>query len=220
MKFSSGHLPWNKGICVTTNTGITRFKKGNIPWNKNKVLPSVSEQLRGREISKETKDKIRNSLRRGSELTCKECPNIFWASPSKIKAGAKFCSIRCMSQANKRRSVSQKQREQIAQSRMGSKNPMWKDGRTSDVRRIRNHRQMKLWKAAVLKRDDYVCGKCKKRGGRLEADHYPRPFRDLIRDIVAIYGIASLYKQALKYTPLWDKTNGRTLCYVCHRGKK
>jgi len=32
--FKKGHVPWNKGKKVRSNTGRTHFKKGQDPWNK------------------------------------------------------------------------------------------------------------------------------------------------------------------------------------------
>lgn len=36
MSENCGHVAWNKGIHVQTNTGRTHFKKGFTPWNKGK----------------------------------------------------------------------------------------------------------------------------------------------------------------------------------------
>lgn len=37
--FTKGHISWNKGKEITSNTGRTHFKKGHIPWTFGKKLP-------------------------------------------------------------------------------------------------------------------------------------------------------------------------------------
>jgi len=79
----------------------------------------------------------------------------------------------------------------------GSKNHNWDGGKTKKSQRIRKSFQYRFWRANVLKRDDYTCLICKKRGGKLHVDHI-KPF--------------ALYPE-LHF--LLD--NGRTLCISCHR---
>jgi hypothetical protein len=111
-------------------------------------------------------------------------------------------------------------RREITQARMtGPSNPGWRGGITPEVQRIRNHRKTRNWKRSVFKRDNFTCQKCNVRGGRLEADRHPRPFRSLVVEITGLYGTANLHEKALEYAPMWDIDNGRTLCYECHGGK-
>lgn len=67
---------------------------------------------------------------------------------------------------------------------------------TSDRRDLMQRIEYKLWRKSVYQRDDYTCQICKKRGGRLEADHI-KPF--------------SRFPE-LRYAI----DNGRTLCVSCH----
>src|SRR3990167_717800 len=76
------------------------------------------------------------------------------------------------------------------------------DGRTTENHKIRNSLEMKLWREAVFKRDDWTCIWCGKRSGKgkkvyLQADHI-EPFA---------------YFPELRF----DINNGRTLCVECHK---
>lgn len=62
---------------------------------------------------------------------------------------------------------------------------------------IREGIEIKLWREAVFRRDNWTCVTCGKRGARLHADHI-KPFA---------------YFPELRF----DLNNGRTLCVPCHR---
>jgi len=96
----------------------------------------------------------------------------------------------------------------------GNKNPNWKGGITPLTIRIRNCFKYRQWRSDVFTRDDFTCQKCGERGGRLEADHYPKKFSDIFHE----YNIKSL-EQALACEEFWNINNGRTLCKKCHRLK-
>ena len=73
----------------------------------------------------------------------------------------------------------------------------WKGGITPEVRRLRASVEYRLWRESVFKRDNWICIWCKKRGGKLNADHI-KPFA---------------YFPELRFAI----DNGRTLCEDCHR---
>lgn len=80
----------------------------------------------------------------------------------------------------------------------GPASHLWKGGVCGKDRRERNSAAASHWRAEVMKRDDYTCQICNKRGGRLSADHI-LPW--------------SMYPE-LRY----ELRNGRTLCWPCHLG--
>lgn len=81
--------------------------------------------------------------------------------------------------------------------RSGDQINTWKGGVTTVNEKIRKSTKYLEWRMGVLKRDDYICIFCKKRGGDLHADHI---------------------KQFALYPDLrFDLNNGRTLCVPCHR---
>lgn len=81
------------------------------------------------------------------------------------------------------------------------------------------------WTKKVLERDDYICQECGERGGKLSA-HHIKPFRDIILEVLNKYLLLdctkiedkwTLQELCLKYPPLLDINNGKTLCFPCHR---
>lgn len=79
----------------------------------------------------------------------------------------------------------------------GENNGWWRGGVSSEYQKIRGSRELKRWREAVYKRDNYTCQSCKIRGKPLNADHI-KPF--------------ALYPE-LRF----DIDNGKTLCEDCHR---
>ena len=128
--------------------------------------------------------KCRAIFKKGSII--KKCDTCLNPYKTFISVGNfhKYCSRKC-SLADMPRKIK------------GQGNPNWQGGITPLNKKIRNSNEMKNWRKAVFKRDNWTCIRCKKHGGNLEADHI-RPF--------ALY-------QNLRF----DINNGRTLCIDCHR---
>jgi hypothetical protein len=84
--------------------------------------------------------------------------------------------------------------------RFGKDNPNWIDGRTPEIRKLRNSDEIIRWRWKVFKRDNYTCQICGQHGYELQAHHiYPFSIYNFIR------------------FELW---NGITLCKDCHRSIK
>ena len=81
----------------------------------------------------------------------------------------------------------------------GEKHPLWKGGVEGSMarggRRRRDHRQTH-WSKSILRRDDFTCRRCGKRGGDLHA-HHVLSFIDHVEE-------------------RWNIDNGITLCKPCH----
>jgi len=97
----------------------------------------------------------------------------------------------------------------------GEKNPRWKGGITNLNQQIRHMVAYRKWINDVFKRDNWTCVLCRKRGGNLEADHFPKKFCELMKE----NNIKS-QNDAKLCDILWDIKNGRTVCLKCHNKTK
>ena len=77
---------------------------------------------------------------------------------------------------------------------------------------IRNRVEYQQWRTKIFERDNYTCQLCNQKGGRLEVDHYPKTFSQLLQE----NNIKSL-EDALNCEALWDTEKNRTLCEICHK---
>ena len=85
----------------------------------------------------------------------------------------------------------------IANAKRGSKSHFWKGGVTKANSLIRDSVEYDIWRKAVFERDQYTCQFCRRKGGKLNADHI-KPFGEFPEH-------------------RFDVDNGRTLCEDCHK---
>lgn len=152
------------------------------------------------------------------QITCIECSKKFWVYPhiargrSDRSNGRQFCSHQCANnssivKARISKSMSGENNPNYGKSRpgyikeilrtvnLGSKNPRWKGGITTEVQKLRNTWDYRKWKQFVLKRDEYKCTQC-----------------NSVKDLHA-HHIESFYR---KKETRFDVNNGITLCHKCH----
>jgi hypothetical protein len=161
---------------------------------------------------------------------CLVCNNIFYKRKNLgigVWSKQKYCSIKCsgiaqlnipkktkhteefkkaVSLRHKGKITSPETRRKMSVSSKGSKSFLWKGGISSDYHLQRSCVESKLWREAVIRRDNSTCIWCLKKSGWdkdekikvvLHADHI-KPF--------------------LNYPELrFAIDNGRTLCAECHR---
>lgn len=94
----------------------------------------------------------------------------------------------------------------------GEKHWNWKGGTTSLREKIWARLEYKAWRKKIFERDNFICVLCKQKSGMLNADHFPKTMRQIIKENNLI-----TIEDARKCELLWDIRNGRTLCLTCHR---
>ena len=103
----------------------------------------------------------------------------------------------------------------LSNSRKGEKNPRWRGGISSVNQQVHNSDQYVQWRTRVYLRDDFTCQECGQRGGNIEA-HHKKPFSVLMQEVRDCMPLFDLYTACMLYTPMWDVSNGKTLCKSCH----
>lgn len=88
----------------------------------------------------------------------------------------------------------------------------WKGGITPLMELIRHSYKNRQWISDVFTRDNYTCQNCGKYGGNINADHFPKMFKEIFYE----NKIVSL-EQALNCEEFCNINNGRTLCEKCHK---
>jgi hypothetical protein len=117
--------------------------------------------------------------------------------------------------ANRGRKLSDEAKKKISEIKRtltGPRSGNWKGGVTPLILTIRHSLRYQEWRSAVFARDDFRCVLCRKHGGNLEADHFPKTFAS----IFYTNHIASR-EAAMTCQEFWNLNNGRTLCERCHR---
>jgi len=97
----------------------------------------------------------------------------------------------------------------------GEKNSSWKGGITPLTQQIRKCFKNRQWRSDVFTRDDFTCVLCGKKGGYINADHYPKSFSDIFCE-----NKIKTLQEAENCEVFWNINNGRTLCVKCHNKTK
>jgi 5-methylcytosine-specific restriction endonuclease McrA len=186
----------------------------------------IGEALKGREHIEETKKKISEA----NKIALKG--HLAWNKRLKFIHSGSFkkghpCylteeSKKKISEKLKGRKRSAEFKANLSLLRMGKGNPMygkkshnWQGGITPLLQQIRHYFKYRQWRSDVFTRDDFTCVLCGKRGGWIEADHYPKSFSNIFKE----NKITSL-EQASNCEEFWNINNGRTLCLGCHNKTK
>jgi 5-methylcytosine-specific restriction endonuclease McrA len=114
---------------------------------------------------------------------------------------------------------SEETKRRISKGLKGSKNPHWKGGISPIVELIRGSSKSKQWRTDCLIRDKFTCRKCGYKGENLEV-HHRKSFYKFLVEIKNYLPLFDLYEGAMLYIPLWDISNGITLCKKCHKNKR
>jgi len=135
---------------------------------------------------------------------CEICGKVFMAKVSNISKGySKMCSMKCHGIHTSLRQAREK-------------NPMWNGGITPALTAIRNSTRYHNWRMSIFLRDNFICQKCGVRGGKLHA-HHIKSFSLIMDDIQKNLPLLNLQDAAMLYSPLWEISNGTTICEPCHK---
>ena len=94
----------------------------------------------------------------------------------------------------------------------GENSPFWKGGRSQLSKRIKNSFRYKKWRELIFQRDNWICQKCRKRGGITLHPHHKKSLATILEE----NNIKTL-EGALNCKELWDVNNGITICRKCHK---
>jgi len=220
-RFFSGSKSAFKGRKHSEKTK-TKMKQARKKYFENtKNRKSMSIKMTGKKQSKETIEK------KSIKLKMKWVEDKEWVIKRReqIRKQSKNKKVRAnLSKALKGKPKSKEHSKKVSEAikkwwenpenrkRMTGKNAFyWKGGITPLIKRIRHCAKYKEWRLSIMERDNYTCQKCDKRGGWLEADHYPESFSDIFHK----NNIKTL-EEALNCKKFWEIENGRTLCKKCH----
>jgi len=130
---------------------------------------------------------------------CKGCKVIYQPKSNRQTYCAKECFYRYSNRDKIGKTRSTETKKKLSKAKLGSLNPMWRGGASSDRLKAINTQEYKRWRKTVFERDNYTCQYCGVRGGRLNADHK--------------------VPWSISREKRFDLDNGQTLCVKCHSEK-
>lgn len=197
---------WNHRVKFCSQDCLNEFRR-NKPSPSPKTAFQKGHKLCVGRIMPKGKDSP--SWKGGKiSLNCKICSKQF--EVTRARTNAKTCSREC-ALAFKRLPENRNAMRKVQRDRVEAGLHNLYRGVTALYTLIRKSAQYKLWRQSVFKRDGFTCQSCGLCGGDLQADHIKQFALILIEN-----NVQSL-DDAIKCAPLWDITNGRTLCVPCHK---
>jgi 5-methylcytosine-specific restriction endonuclease McrA len=185
-----------------------------MPWNHGqKHTEEFKRKLRirmkGNTFSLGRKDSVETKEKRASKLRGRKYPGRKQTELHNKRIGLSKLG-------KKRKPFSKEWRENMGRSRIGvfrgEKSSSWKGGVTNLRHLIRSSFKYRQWRSDCFTRDEFTCGACGKKGGKLQVDHFPKTFKEIFHG----YNLISL-EEAYSCEELWNINNGRTLCIDCHK---
>ena len=174
----------------------------------------ISEARKGKPLSEEHKRKL-SEARKGKPFEARK--GKYHSEETKRK----------MSEArkgkpswSKGKHFSEEYKRKLSEAQRGVKNHSWKGGITPIAALIRSSTKYGQWRTDCFIRDAFTCQKCGDcSGGNLEV-HHKKPLWRLLEEVKKYLPLFGLYEGAMLYNPLWDISNGITLCKKCHYRKR
>ncbi len=179
----------------------------------------IFSQLLTKEFLEEFYIKQKLSRREiGGLLGCSETPIAIALKKHKIKPREKNETKKGKKQP---REVCLKRSLSLKGKYLGENSPNWKGGISPLSDSIRHLPEYGKWTLEVLKKANYTCEDCSKKG-YLEV-HHKKEFHIILQEFLQEYNQFSpiedkttLIRLASNYQPFWDISNGKTVCLECH----
>lgn len=192
-------------ICITCKNEFKRKTYQKVKTcSKECLLKNISILHKGKIITNKrqktylTYSKIICECGNKKDVKAKTCQKCFYARIKRKNKNCIICNTLFEPKHNKNKICSKKCHILFCQIKSKwDKNPNWKGGVGSINQIERRSNKFKEWRISVFKRDKYTCQDCNEIGGTLHA-HHILPF--------------ATYKE-LRF----EITNGKTLCYKCHK---
>ena len=140
-----------------------------------------------------------------TKMECRICKKVYHVYPSEAKK-IQTCSKKCRCKLS---SLVQR----------GNNNSCWRGGTAPVYKLIRATAKYHNWRKEIFVRDNFTCQKCNQFGGKLEA-HHKKSFSKLLQEVKNNLPLFSLFEGVMIYSPLWEISNGVTLCEKCHKKQK
>ncbi len=143
-------------------------------------------------------------------IICSYCGKEFEMSHStfyakeRLNSKNSFCSRAC-------------QGKWMSEHMKGENSPRWQGGITPLRDRLNKSLEYREWRDGVLKKDDYTCQDCFKRGGHhLHAHHDKKSLAELRKEAEKHFPSLCSFDACILYDPMWEVDNGTVLCKKCH----
>lgn len=151
-------------------------------------------------IQKMKQTKLSKSIYKERTSVCESCDDVFSFRPNKFHPNRRFCSKKCLHKKGGRSGIPlcKKSKRLMSEKMSGVNNPLYISGCSKSRKdEYKKDYEIRDWRNAVFKRDNYTCQKCFKNKVKLNADHI---------------------KTWSEHPKLrFDINNGRTLCVNCHK---
>ena len=201
-------------------------KNGNMPPSRKGIKLSeehkrkIGESNKGKQLSEEHKRRLKE-VNTGKKHSFKTKQKMSLSHTGKKHSEEAKQKIR---KALKGVHRSDKTKRKISLAMKGEKHWNWKGGLSSIRKQLSDTYEYKQWRQQIFIRDNFTCQKCNTKSGcgytvRLEA-HHIIPFIKLVQEAKDYMPLINLYDACMLYTPLWDISNGITLCEKCHNKTK
>jgi len=217
-----------KHYCIDCNKEVVSYRTIRCPSCENK------RRFTGKKLTKGHKLKISKSLKQNIIFpTCLDCGKplsrkdaiyciLHSSRHKKLKGRKRFYCIDCKKEISYT-SGRFGNRRCLSCANKGENNPRYIDGRTELKELINQLEEYRIWRFEVLKRDNYECQECNKKGIKLEV-HHIKELAKILQEFLEYYNIFSpiedketLVRLAILWKDFWNINNGITLCGKCHR---